>query len=134
MSAMRTVIRTRLNTGSWTTVPIQWDGFNLNEGTPVPSAAYFRPRIDEGEDLDVGVGGNPRRRRWVCTLVVDYSAPVGIGDATASDDLDDLLDRFDRFELSGVVFHRPGYVKDMQSDGVRHLWRAFLPFYYERTV
>lgn len=134
IDSMRDIIRARLNTGSWTTVPIVWDGFNLASPEPLPSAAYFRPRLDEGADEDVGIGGTIRRRRWPCTLVVDYSAPVAIGDSQAATDLQALLDRFDRYEDSGVVFHRPGYVRDMQSDGVRHLWRAFLPFYYERTT
>lgn len=131
---MRAVIRTRLETGGWTAVPIEWDGFNQAPSEPVPSRAYFRPRIDEGEDEDVGVGGTARRRRWPCTLVVDYSAPTASGDTGAMGALQALLDRFDRYEDSGVVFHRPGFVKDLQSDGSRHLWRAFLPFYYERTV
>lgn len=131
---MRTVIRTRLNTGAWNAAAILLDGFNQDESQPLPSGSYFRPRIEDGEADFVGVGGATVRRRSFHTLVTDFSAPIASGDAAAATEIQKLLDRMDRFEDSGVVFHRPGFVKDLQTeDGEHHVWRVFQPFYYEET-
>lgn len=132
---MREIVRQRFATGGWTATPILWDGFNQALSEPTPSGGYFRPRLEEGTPEFVGIGGDVCRQRWPCVLVTDRFAPVATGDDVAAQDVDALLARFRRFESGGVVFHRPGFCKDLQSeDGVRHVLRVFQPFYYEETV
>lgn len=132
---MRDAVRGRLNSGSWTSATVLWDGVNQDESSPNPSGRYFRPRIDGGATDFVGVASASMRRRSFYVLVTDYLAPIASGDSTPAADLQALLDRFDRWtDGTGVVFNEPGSVRDIGSeDGVSHLWRVFQPFYYEET-
>jgi hypothetical protein len=128
------VIRAKLVAAWGATSPVSWDGLmNGAEYRRDEGVSFIRPRIEDGEEQTVAVGGPSRRHRRFSSLIIEIFRPAGSGSETALQWCDSLISAFYGYASGGVNFWLRGSKFDSGQDGKFAKWTVLLPYYVEET-
>jgi hypothetical protein len=128
------VIRQKL-VAVWGSVsPVSWDAFNGSAYDRQAGVAFIRPRMEDGEDQTVSVGGPSARHRRFSSLVIEIFRPAGGGQETGLQWCDTLIAAFFRYASGGVHFWIRGSKFESGQDGKFFKWFVILPYYVEENA